>query len=68
MEYSCGVWGIRPSVAFCGHVEFSPRIFWEPGKEELEERVDVLAGDVTSADPRSIVGVRPSDVHWLIEE
>jgi hypothetical protein len=68
VEDGCSVWGIRPSVTFCGHVEFSPCIFWEPGKEELEERVDVFAGDVTSTNPRPIVRVRPPDVHWLVEE
>jgi len=49
-------------------MEFGPRIFGEPGKEELEERVDIFTGDVTPTDPRPIVRVGPSDVDRLVEE
>ena len=68
VEDCCSVWDVRPSVAFPGHVELGPRVFWESGKEELKERVDIFTGDVTPADPRSVVGVGPSDVHGLVEK
>jgi len=59
---------IRPSVAFPGHMELGSRVFWESGKEELEERVDIFTGNGTPADPRPIVRIGPSNVHGLVEE
>ena len=43
-------------------------ILGESGKEELEKCIDVFAGDCTPIDFGAIIGVRETDVDWLIQE
>lgn len=60
---------ISPSVALPDHVEVRIGILREPGEEDLEERVHVLARLPTPVDQRSIfVLVGEPDANGLIDE
>ena len=59
---------VSASVTLCSDMERLGRVFGETVEEQLEEGINVLASDGAGVDLGIAIGVRETNVDWLVKE
>lgn len=62
------VGGVRSTITFGSHVEWLGRVLRETVQEELEEGMNVFAGNGAGTDGFAVVSIGVPDVYGLIQE